>query len=115
MGKGKEPRVLRLANAYLEWCEGRRERLEHWPALNDQIQRAAASLVANLGEGFDSGTMGDKRRYFRYALASVGESRKLVIGAAKVGALSSPHTQDPLVLLRDIKWDLIRLIRWTHR
>jgi four helix bundle protein len=115
MTDGAEPRVVELANAYLVWCERWKQRLRRWPGMNDHIQRSAASIVANLGEGFESDTLVDKRRYFRYALTEVGESRKLVASAARIGALPDTPTHESLRLLRDIKWDLIRLIRWTQR
>lgn len=110
-----EPRVLRLANAYLAWCDKWNARLRRWPGMNDHIQRSAAAIVANLGEGFDSDTLVEKRRYFRYALTEAGESRKLVSSAAQIGALPDSPAEESLRLLRDIKWDLIRLTRWTQR
>ncbi len=81
----------------------------------DQIERAAASLVANLGEAFDADSLADKRRYFRYALGSTGESASLLKGAQQVAALPAAALDQGLRLLRDVKWDLIRLIRWTRR
>ncbi len=83
--------------------------------MNDHIQRSAAAIVANLGEAFDADTLVDKRRYFRYALTEAGESRKLVVAAGRIGALPQPPARQALQLIRDIKWDLIRLIRWTKR
>lgn len=115
MDDPKRARVLILADKYLDWCRRWEHRLARSPGMNDQIGRAASSLIANLGEAFDADTLGEKRRYFRYALASTGEGRKLVGGAARVGTLPSSAAGEGLKLLRDIKWDLIRLIRWTKR
>ena len=114
-GRGSSPRVLRLALAYLSWCECWRRELGWRPGLADQIERAAASTLANLGEAFDSDTLPEKRRYFRYALASTGESSRLLTGVRRLDSLPPPALQEGLRLLRDIKWDLLRLIRWTRR
>jgi four helix bundle protein len=81
----------------------------------DQIERAAASLVANLGEAFDADTLAEKRRYFRYALGSTGEGARLLHGASQAKALPESALDEAFRLLRDIKWDLIRLVRWTQR
>ena len=81
----------------------------------DQVEGTASSILANLGEGLDSETMAQKRQYFSYAKASSGERIKLIDGAARNGMIPPAAGQEALRLLRDIRWDLIRLIRWTRR
>jgi len=107
--------VERLALAYAEWCERWRLQLGRRPGFGDQVERACSSLVANLGEGSDAETLADKRRYFGYALASAGESLRLLRSARRTELLPAAALAEGLRLLRDIKWDLIRLVRWTRK
>ena len=41
--------------------------------LRDQIQRASISIMANIAEGFDSGSNRELIRFLRYALRSASE------------------------------------------
>ena len=110
-----EPRVVRLANEYQAWCRRWEQWLRRWPRTWDQIEGTSASISANLGEALDSETMPQKRKYFGYAKASAGEGLKLVDGATRTGILPAAAGKEGLRLLRDIRWDTVRLIRWTRR
>jgi four helix bundle protein len=114
-GRRDRVRVERLAEDFVEWC-GRWERaLDRRPGLSDQVQRSAQSSLANVGEGMDALTMGEKRRYFGYALASTGEAIRLLRGAQRTRGVPARALEEGLLILRDLKWDLIRLVRWTRR
>ena len=115
MRKDDRLRVVRLANEYLAWCRRWERRLRRWPRVWDQLEGTASSIIANLGEALDSETMPQKRRYFGYAKASTGEGMGLVDGATRNGMLPPEAGREGLRLLRDIRWDLFRLIRWTQR
>lgn len=78
--------------------------------MDGQIQRTADSILLNLGEAFDEPSPGDKRRFLRYALRSAGEAEKALLGIRALGLLPAPVIQQGLVLLRDIRLDLKRLI-----
>jgi four helix bundle protein len=104
-----------LANRFESWCRECERRFRGWPGHWEQLESATASLVANVGEAFDSETLAQKRRYFGYALASAGEISRLVNGALRAGILPPQVAHTGLRLLKDVRWDLIRLIEWTKR
>ena len=115
MGAHYEPRVMKLADEYVAWCRRWEDRLRRWPRWWDQIEGTASSITANLGEALDSETMPQKRTFLGYAKASCGEAVNLVVGAARNGMLPPDAGEEALRILRDIRWDLVRLIRWTRR
>ena len=115
MSGDDEPRVLKLANEYVAWCRHWEGRLRRWPRWWDQIEGTASSIIANLGEALDSETMPQKRKYLGYAKASSGEAEKLVAGARRNGMLPREAGEEALRILRDIRWDVVRLVRWTRR
>ena len=115
MRQGKETRVERLANEYMAWFRRWGQRLSRWPRTYDQVEGTASSIVANLGEAMDSETMAQKRKYFGYAKASAGEGLRLVSAATHAGMLPAEAGAEGLRLLRDIRWDVVRLIRWTRQ
>ena len=115
MSDEREPRVLILARRFEAWCGTLEARLARWPGHWDQLERATGSVISNVGEGLDSETLPQKRRYFGYALASAGEARKLVKGYRSAGSLEPEEADEGLRLLKDIRWDLIRLVDWTKR
>ena len=115
MSDEAEPRVVRLANQYMAWCRSREQQLGRWPGMWGQIERAAASIVANAGEAFDSETAPLMRQYFGYARASAGESARLVMGATRAGMIAADAAKEGVRLLKNIRWDLHRLIEWTQR
>lgn len=115
MSGDDEPRVVRLANEYLAWFRRWERRLRRWPRTWDQVEGTASSIVANLGEALDSETMPQKRKYLGYAKASTGEAVKLVEAAVGSEMVPAEAGREALELLRDIRWDIVRLIRWTRR
>jgi four helix bundle protein len=110
----RDPRVVQLALEFVAYC-GDIERLLRGrrAPLNAQLQRAAASILSNIGEGFDELSKTDQRRFFRYAIRSAGESQRLLQGLTIVGALDPTQTAPGYALLKDIKFDLLRLIQWS--
>ena len=104
-----------LAGRFEAWCGRLESRLARWPGHWDQLERATGSVVSNAGEAFDSETRPQKRRYFGYALASAGEARELVKGYRSAEVLTAEEAEEGLRLLKDIRWDLMRLIDWTKR
>ena len=115
MRAAREPRVLILARRFEAWCGTLETRLARWPGHWDQLERATGSLISNVGEGLDSETLPQKRRYFSYALASAGEASMLVRGYRSAGILEAEEADEGLRLLKDIRWDLMRLVDWTKR
>ncbi len=107
--------MVKLAEQYQAWCLKWERRLSRWPRTWDQIEGTSSSIIANLGEALDSETMAQKRKYFGYTKASAGEGLRLVTGARRNGMLPPDAGAEGLRLLRDIRWDAIRLIRWTRR
>jgi four helix bundle protein len=110
----REPRVARLAVDFVAFCDQVEKDLRgRKSAMNGHLQEAGASLLSNIGEAFEEKSRGDRRRFFRYALRSAGECERLLHGLARVGALPPDRLAAGIRLLRDIKLDLLRLIRWA--
>jgi four helix bundle protein len=53
----------------------------------DQIQRAAVSIMANIAEGFGSGSDTEFSRFLRYSRRSAFEVQSLIYTAADIGYL----------------------------
>ena len=85
------------------------------PSLYDEMAPTADSVLSNVGEAFDDESFREKRKFFRYALRSAGECEKQLLGFQKINALSEPEMAQGLKLVRDIRFDLKRLIAWTTR
>lgn len=98
----------------MEWCRRWERELSRWPRTWDQVEGTASSIIANLGEAFDSLTMAQRRKYFGYAKASVGEARRVVAAAGRIELVPPSAAREALRLLTDIRWDLVRLIEWTY-
>ena len=113
--RGRRTRVEELAERFVTWCRRWEGSLDRAPGLNDQVQRAGQSILANIGEGLDAESLAQKRKYFGHALASVGECLRLLRGARRSRLLPTGAVDDALRTLRDLKWDLLRLIGWTRR
>jgi four helix bundle protein len=112
----RQPRLARLALVLVTGCEGvDRELRGRAAALNDQLQRAAGSVLANVGEALDEPSPGDKRRFLRYARRSAGECDRLLRALARLHHLTPRSATTALNLVRDIKMDIDRLIRWSAR
>ena len=108
----KRPRVERLAVEFLEVVrELERSVLRHAPDLNPDLQECAASILANFGEGWDESSLGDKRRFFRYAHRSAGEAERLLRAFRALPRTPTAATDRALSLLFAIKMDLRRLLR----
>ena len=56
--------------------------------LQDQIQRAAVSIMANIAEGFDSRTTAEYLRFLGYARRSAGEVQSLLYVALDTQKMS---------------------------
>jgi four helix bundle protein len=80
------------------------------PALNHQLQDAAVSVLANIGEGATELSRADKRRFYRYALRSTGECAALIHAAERIEALPDDAIDGVLALLLRIRTNLFRLI-----
>lgn len=107
--------MLVLARRFEAWIAQRETRLARWPGHWEQLERTTGSVISNVGEALDSETLPQKRRYFGYALAAAGEARKLVKGYRSADIVRVEEEAEALRLLKDIRWDLIRLIDWTKR
>ncbi len=99
----------------MAWFRRWERHLRGWPRTWDQVEGTASSIVANLGEAFDSETMAQKRKYFGYAKGSAGEGLRLVRGAARSGLIPPEAAREAVGILEAIRWDVVRLIRWTRR
>jgi four helix bundle protein len=84
-------------------------------ALWRQLQRAVASMIANIGEGASCSTMGNQRRFFEYAYRSAGECAALVITFGSLGALRADERQELLALLDRIQAMLLRMMQRAAR
>jgi four helix bundle protein len=62
--------------------------------LKGQIQRAAASSMHNIAEGFDSETSAEFLRFLRYAKRSCSEVQSELYVALDQAYISSPEFQD---------------------
>jgi four helix bundle protein len=110
------PRVVRLGEEFLEYCGRVDTALRgRWAAVNDHLQRAAASILANTGEALDEISTGDRSRLFRYALRSCGECERCLRGLQAVDAIPDPLAREGLRRVRDVKMDLFRLVSWSAR
>jgi len=56
--------------------------------LQDQIRRAAVSVMSNIAEGFDRGTRQELINYFYIAKGSAGEVRAQLYAACDIGYLN---------------------------
>ena len=113
---GRQPRVVTLALEFLEFVRrvGPRMARVQKPGA-EHLADAAASQLANIGEALDEDSRGDRRRFLRYAKRSGGECERLLLGAAELGCLTPRELDEGMTLLRNIRWDLLRLIKRTHR
>ncbi len=88
---------------------GGRAAVARQPA-NDHLQRSAASVVTNVGEGLGEMSTGDKVRLYRYAHRSAVECEHALRSLTAVGAVANEDLLCALRLLKDVKLDLRRLI-----
>jgi four helix bundle protein len=81
--------------------------------LSGQLLRAAASVSANLAEGFSRSTRADRLRFMDYALGSDRECMSRYTTAADV--VPAETMSDRLILLARIRSLLLGLIRSLRR
>jgi len=70
--------------------------------LAGQIQRAAASIMSNLAEGFERGGRAEFHQFLSTAKASCAEVRSLLYVACDVGYVDKPTSENLLELAREV-------------
>jgi four helix bundle protein len=71
--------------------------------LRDQIQRAAVSIMANIAEGFDSGTSKSFIVFLKYAYRSASEVQSLLYVASDCSYINQDEFKKTLNLATEIK------------
>jgi four helix bundle protein len=71
--------------------------------LKDQIQRASVSIMANIAEGFDSGTKKSFIVFLRYAYRSASEVQSLLYVTFDCKYITEKEFDESLILTGDIK------------
>jgi four helix bundle protein len=104
--------VFRAALDLLALCDqlGRRLWVRN-SALYRQLQRAVASLIANIGEGANCFTPGDRRRFYEYAYRSAGECSSLLIAFNALGALSPEEYERARDLVARVHMMLLKMMQ----
>ena len=111
-----QPRAARLALEFLAFAREVALQMARVQApAADHLADAAASLLANIGEALEEESPGDMRRFLRYAKRSAGECERLLLGGAELGVVTPRQLEEGMRRLKDLKWDLRRLMAWTHR
>ena len=77
--------------------------------MTSQMQRAAASIPANIAEGYQRGTRKDYARFVSIARGSLAETETFLLLAAKVGHLSPEAIQPHLLMADELSRMLTRL------
>lgn len=114
--RGRQPRVVTLALEFLEFARGVAPRIARVQESGaGHLEDAAASQLANIGEALDEDSGGDMRRFLRYAKRSGGECERLLLGAAELGCITRLELDQGMRLLKNIRWDLVRLLNWAQR
>ncbi len=101
MGKAGTSRAVRRFEDLLVWQTARElvrgvyrasasQKLSGDYALQNQMKRAAVSIVSNIAEGFERGTCKQNLEFCYVAKGSAGELRTQVIVARDVGLISEP-------------------------
>jgi four helix bundle protein len=108
--------VFRAALEFLALCDqlGRRLWLRN-SALCRRLQRAVASLIANIGEGANCFTLGDRRRFYEYAYRSAGECSSLLIAFNALGALSPDEYARARDLLARVHMMLLKMMQHARK
>ena len=63
-------------------------------SLIDQMRRAAASITANIAEGFGRQSYKEKLQYYYLAQGSLTELKNFILVAKDVGYLTNEHLQE---------------------
>jgi len=71
--------------------------------LKDQIQRACVSIMANIAEGFDSGSKKHFIVFLRYAYRSASEVQSLLYITFDCNYITKKEFDDSMILTADIK------------
>jgi four helix bundle protein len=71
--------------------------------LKDQIQRACVSIIANIAEGFDSGSKKSFIVFMRYAYRSASEVQSLLYITFDCNYINKKEFDDSMMLTGDIK------------
>lgn len=82
--------------------------------LRDQIQRASVSIMANIAEGFDSGSDDSFVQFLNYALRSATETQSHLYVARDQGYISDEQfneTYDQIVEVKNLISGLKRYLR----
>jgi len=77
----------------------------------DQITRSSLSIPSNIAEGFERGSIKDKRKFYLYARGSAGELKTQVYIGQRIGYVSSEagnHWCDELVDIQKMLTGLIK-------
>lgn len=61
---------------------------------NDQIQRAAISVMNNIAEGYESGSSPVLKRYFLIAKGSCGEVRSMLYAGSDLGYIAKEQGKE---------------------
>ena len=77
--------------------------------MTSQMQRAAASVPANIAEGYQRGSRRDYARFVSIARGSLAETETFLLLAARVGHLSPEAIQPPLAMADELSRMLTRL------
>ncbi|MBU2398510.1 MAG: four helix bundle protein [Alphaproteobacteria bacterium] len=77
--------------------------------MTSQMQRAAASVPANIAEGYQRGSRKDYARFVSIARGSLAETETFLLLAARVGHLSPEAIQPPLAMADELSRMLTRL------
>ncbi len=77
--------------------------------ITSQMQRAAASVAANIAEGYQRGTRKDYSRFISIARGSLAEAETFLLLATRIGRLNAEQTGQSLALADELSRMLTRL------
>lgn len=96
MGKSmtfEELQVWQLAREMVKRVYGLTAGIKDY-GFNDQIQRAAISIMNNLAEGYEAGSVLMLKRYFLIAKGSCGEVRSMLYAGMDLGYISQKQGEE---------------------
>lgn len=104
MGTGmvfEELQVWQLARGMVKRVYGLTAGIKDF-GFNDQLQRAAVSVMNNIAEGYESGTSLLLKRYFEIAKGSCGEVRSMMYVGMDTGYITPKDGEEVIGLCRHI-------------